>query len=92
MLKHEIVQPFSSPWASPVVIATKKDGSLRFCGDYRKLNFITCKGAYPLPRIDDSLDALMVPSGFQLSTLFADWQVEMDAKDSVLHTRRSFQI
>ena len=58
MLKRKIVQPSSSPWASPVVIAMKKDNSLRFGMDYLKLNSITRKDAYPLPRIDDSLDAL----------------------------------
>ena len=48
----------TSPWASPVVLVKKKDGSVRFCIDYRKLNSLTAKDAYPLPRIDDNLDAL----------------------------------
>ena len=82
MLKHEIVQPSSSPWASPVVIATKKDGSLRFCVDYRKLNSITRKDAYPLPRIDDSLDALNGSKWFStLDLICGYWQVEMDEND-----------
>eukprot|EP00731_Ephydatia_muelleri_P000931 Em0001g931a len=82
MLKSEIVQPSSSPWASPVVIVTKKDGSLRFCVDYRKLNSITRKDAYPLPRIDDSLDALNGSKGFStLDLICGYWQVEMDEND-----------
>eukprot|EP00731_Ephydatia_muelleri_P004957 Em0002g1133a len=82
MLKREIVQPSSSPWASPVVIATKKDGSLRFCVDYRKLNSITRKDAYPLPRIDDSLDALNGSKWFStLDLICGYWQVEMDEND-----------
>ncbi|GFU44135.1 hypothetical protein TNCV_4952961 [Trichonephila clavipes] len=58
MLDEGIVQPSESPWSSPVVLVRKKDGSWRFCVDYRKLNSVTKKDVYPLPRIDDTLDCL----------------------------------
>ena len=48
----------NSPWASPVVLVKKKDGSLRFCIDLRKLNARTIKDAYSLPQIEESLDCL----------------------------------
>ncbi|UYV63130.1 hypothetical protein LAZ67_2003234, partial [Cordylochernes scorpioides] len=58
MEKLDIIQPSESPWASPVVLIRKKDVSWRFCVDYRRLNKITKKDVYPLPRIDDTLDCL----------------------------------
>lgn len=59
LVSQGILKESSSPWASPAVIVMKKDGSVRFCCDYRKLNQVTCKDAYPLPRVDESLDAVL---------------------------------
>ena len=58
MLERGVIEPSTSAWSSPVVLKTKKDGTTRFCVDYRKLNSVTIKDAYPLPRIDECLDAL----------------------------------
>ena len=59
----------SSSWSFPVVIATKKDGSQRLCVDYRQLNAVTVKDAYPLARVDDSLAALSGSQWFSTSDL-----------------------
>lgn len=53
-----VVRPSKSPYASPVVVVTKKDGSLRLCIDYRKLNSCSTRDAFPLPRIEEALEAL----------------------------------
>ena len=58
MLKQGVIQPLRSPWASPMVLVEKKDGNVRFCIDYHRLNAVTKMGVFPLPRIDDSLDLL----------------------------------
>ena len=58
MQMQGIIQPCQSDWASNIVLVKKKDGSIRFCVDYRKLNDLTRKDAYPLPRIETCLDTL----------------------------------
>ena len=58
LLAAKVIRESSSPFASPIVLVKKKDGSLRMCVDYRQLNSKTRKDAFPLPRIEESLDAL----------------------------------
>ena len=79
MLAQDVVQPSNSPWASPVVLVPKKDGTSRFCVDYRKLNSVTKKDVYPLPRIDDILDTLGQAHYFTTLDLASGyWQIELD--------------
>lgn len=82
MLNAGIIEPSSSAWSSPIVFVTKKDGSIRYCIDYRKLNEVSRKDSYTLPRIDDSLDALRGSKWFSCLDLASGyWQVMMDPKD-----------
>ncbi|KAL5510368.1 hypothetical protein EMCRGX_G005902 [Ephydatia muelleri] len=58
MEKHGIIEKSSSDWSSPIVLVKKKDGTLRFCIDFRRLNSVSKTDAYPMPRVDDLLDEL----------------------------------
>ena len=58
MEHNGIIEKSSSEWASLVVVVTKKDGSLQICVDYRRLNQVTVFDAYPMPRVDELLDAI----------------------------------
>ena len=79
MQAQGIVRPSRSPSASAIVLVPKKDGSLRFCVDFRKLNSITKKDVYPLPRVEDILDTLGEAKYFSSLDLASGyWQVELD--------------
>ena len=79
MLDAGVIRPSNSPWCNAVVLVRKKDGSLRFCIDFRKLNSLTVKDSHPLPRICETLESLVGAahySTFDMNSGF--WQVPMD--------------
>lgn len=79
MLEQGIIKPSESPWCSPVVLVRKKTGKLRFCVDYRRLNEVTKKDSYPLPRMDLILEALAGSGWFATLDLQSGyWQVELE--------------
>ena len=79
MQDKNVIQPSNSPWASPIVLVRKKDGTLRMCVDYRKLNSVTKPDKFPLPRIDDLLDQLGKSKYFSTLDLAAGfWQIRMN--------------
>eukprot|EP00741_Cyanophora_paradoxa_P000947 tig00000448_g915.t1 len=79
LLELGLIQPSQAAYGSPVVLAPKKDGTWRFCVDYRRLNAITERDVFPLPRIDDQLDRLrgsMIFSTVDATAGF--WQLPLD--------------
>lgn len=82
LLKKGIIQESESSYASPVVVVRKSDGSIRLCVDYRKLKLKTKKDAFPLPRIDESFDALRGARYFSSIDLASGYhQVAVDESD-----------
>ncbi len=82
MIEADAIRPSQSPYASNVVLVRKKDGSLRFCIDFRKLNAKTVKDAYMLPRLDDTIDRLIGSRYFsKLDLRSGYWQVEVKEED-----------
>jgi len=73
LLDRDLIEPVHSAWSSPVVLVKKKDGSWRFFVDYRRLNSVTIQDAYPLPRLDESLDILAGSKYFSILDLLSGY-------------------
>jgi len=69
LLNRDLIEPGHEAWSSLVVLVRKKDGSWRFCVDYCRLNSVTIQDAYPLPKIDKSVDALAGSKFFSMLDL-----------------------
>ena len=79
MCAQGVIEKSTSPWCSPVVLVRKKDGTTRFCVDYRRLNDVTRKDSFPLPRVDSTLDALNGSQWFSTLDLKSGyWQVQLE--------------
>ncbi|KAJ8770542.1 hypothetical protein K2173_018033 [Erythroxylum novogranatense] len=91
LLEKGYIRPSSSPWGAPILFVKKKDGSLRMCVDYRKLNQVTVKNKYPLPHIDDLFDQLQgtrVFSKIDLRSGYHQLRIkESDVPKSAFRTR-----
>ena len=82
LLEQGLVEPSRSPWCSPVLMVPKKDGTFRFCVDFRKLNSKTQWIEYPMPRVDECLESLSGSTMFTTLDLASGyWQVEVNEGD-----------
>ena len=90
MLAADAIRPSQSPFSSNVVLVRKKDGTIRLCIDFRKLNLRTIKDAYAIPRIEDSLHLLVSSKFFsKLDFKAGYWQVELKEEDK---RKTAFQV
>ncbi|MCG7866422.1 MAG: RNA-directed DNA polymerase [Candidatus Thiodiazotropha taylori] len=82
MLQARVIQPSSSEWGSPPVLVRKRDGSVRWCVDYRALNNVTVKDVYPLPLVEDCMDMLSGNVWYsKLDANSAYWQIRIKPED-----------
>jgi hypothetical protein len=92
MLKAEVIEPATSEWASPIVLVSKPDGSTRFCVDYRRLDAITVRDFYTLPRMDECIDSLGDAKIFTtLDCNSGYWQIPVRPEDQEKNTFTSHE-
>ena len=87
MLTGGQIKSSDSPWSSPVVLVTKKDGGTRFCVDYVRVNDLTVKDAYPLPRFDDTLYKLAGKRWFSTLDLASGYSQVSLSREARVKTR-----
>ena len=86
MLDGGVICPSQSPWCNAVVLVRKKDGGLRFCIDFRRLNRRTKKDVFPLPKMQETMESMVGAQLFSMMDLKSGfWQVKM-AKESQQYT------
>jgi hypothetical protein len=81
MKNWEVIKESDGPWSSPMMLVWKKNGDLYWCTNYRKLNDITKKDCFMLPRIDDTLDILAGAKLLTLNLKSSYWQVALHPND-----------
>ena len=82
MQRCGIISPLSSEWVLPVVLVNKKDGTVRFCVNYRRVNAASTAETYPLPRIDDIIDQIgRVQYLTTIDLMKGYWQVPVASED-----------
>jgi hypothetical protein len=82
MQRRGVIEESDNPWSSPVVLVRKKNGELRFCVDYKKLNNIKKEDCFPLHRIDETLVTLVGSKWFSTLDLKSGyWQVDVHPDD-----------
>ena len=82
MLQTNLISLSKSPWAAPTVLIKKYNGISQFCVDYQRINTVTCKDAYLLPRVDDILETLADSQLFSTLNLASGyWQMEVEPDD-----------
>lgn len=82
MLADNVIEPFQTEWPSPIVFAAREDDTLRICVDYRKLDAVTKRDSYQIPRKDDCIDSLGDANIFSTSDADSEnWQIEIEVVD-----------